>query len=422
MKKRNFLFLAFLLTAVTNFTSCKTDESNEANVKFTLDQVNIGNLNYAEPVQITGTAIADNAITKMTFTGVKLVDGNYVAQGEAQEYANVGKNTVDFDMDYFVDCKDITHIEVKAFVGEASKTAYIAVGTVSGEAKGTALFTEVVMKADSIVWNAENHSTVYTTPNTGATATAPSFFSIHGVNINGVVKHVLTGDEMRSVEGLNGSFCFLNVLQNTANCAYIGSQRGYMFSNLLSSQLGGGTTGRQCDLYNIGGKAIRNQNIDTTEFKVIAGSWVGANWDEARYKFVDSLFVVLGNEATTESAKLKAYYLLSKIQTKLDNVTLGEAVNPTSLDAANYARRRTNAGTSGTSAMTENFRAGDYIILRSHQKGKNYYGIMQIAQMYDDTQAFVNVEGVGQKIGQEEAKQLFYKPLILNIKVQTKIN
>ncbi|MEN6363200.1 MAG: hypothetical protein ABFC90_11270 [Bacteroidales bacterium] len=422
MKKRNFLLLAILLAVATNFISCKTDESNEANVQFTLDQLSIDTLTYAEPVQIKGVAIADNAITKLTFTGVKLVDGAYVAQGDAQEYGSIGTSNIDFNMDYFVDCKDITHIEVRAFVGTASKTAYISVGTVIGEAKGSALFTEVVMKADSIVWNAENHPAVYTTPNTGAAATTPSFFSIHGVTINGVVKHVLTGDEIRSVEGLNGSFCFLNVLQNTANCAYIGSQRGYMFSNLLSSQLGGGTTGRQCDVYNIGGKAIRNQNIDTTEFKVIPGSWIGTGWDEERYKFVDSLFVVLGNEATTESAKLKAYYLLSKIQTKLDNATLGEPINPTTLNMANYARRRANAGTSGTSAMVENFRAGDYILLRSHQKGKNYYGIMQISQMYDDTQAFVNVEGVGQKIGQEEAKQLFHKPLILNIKVQTKIN
>jgi hypothetical protein len=69
--------------------------------------------------------------------------------------------------------------------------------------------------------------------------------------------------------------------------------------------------------------------------------------------------------------------------------------------------------------MEENFRTGDYIILKSQKGGKLYYGIMQIVQMYDDTQCFVNVEGVGPKIGQEEAKMLFLKPLILNIKVQT---
>ena len=136
---------------------------------------------------------------------------------------------------------------------------------------------------------------------------------------------------------------------------------------------------------------------------------------------MDSLFLVLGKEATTEVAKMKAFYQLGKIQSKLDNATLGEELEPTNLGAVNFARRRTNAGTTGTSVMEENFRAGDYVILKNTKGGKLYYGIMQIVQMYDDSQAFVNVPNVGQKIGQEEAKTLFQKPLILNIKVQNKL-
>lgn len=421
MKRACLLSFATLLTITVCFNSCKSEDSDEANVQFTLDQTRFEILNYAEPVQISGTVKADKAITGITFTGVKKEGNTYTVVGDPQNLILNGATSAPFKMDFFVDANTITDIEVKVSVGTASKSQYIPVGSVIGEAKGSALFTNVVMKADSIVWNAENHSAVYTTPNTGAAATTPSFFSIHGVEINGEVKHVLTGDEIRSVEGKNGSFCFLNVLQNTANNAFIGSQRGYMFSNLWTSQLGGGTTGRQCDLYNIGGKAIRQANIDTTEFKIIAGSWIGADWNEARYKFVDSLFVVLGDEATTKAAKMKAYYLLGKIQEKLDNATLGEQTNPVSLGSLNYARRRANAGTSGTSAMVENFRAGDYIILKNTKGGKLYYGIMQISQMYDDTQCFVTVEGVGSKIGQEEAKQLFHKPIILNIKVQTSL-
>jgi hypothetical protein len=42
--------------------------------------------------------------------------------------------------------------------------------------------------------------------------------------------------------------------------------------------------------------------------------------------------------------------------------------------------------------------------------------------MYDDTQTFVEVKGVGPKIGKEEAHDLFLKPLILNIKVQTQLD
>lgn len=419
MKKTIFILFAVLL--IVGLISCNKDDVGVANVQFALNQSSFATLNYAEPVQITGSVTADNVISKIIFTAVKSDKDIYTVKGDPQEYAVSGSKTETINMEYFVDNKEMTHIEVKVMVGKSSKSTYISVGAVKGEAKGSAYFGEVMMKADSIVWNAENHPEVYTTPNTGAAAKTPSFFSIHGVTINGTVKHLLTGDEIRSVEGTNGSFCFLNVLQNTANKAYIGSQRGYMFSNLFPSQLGGGTTGRQCDIYEIGGKAIRQANIDTTQFKIIAGSWMGAGWNEARYKFVDSLFLVLGKEATTDVAKMKAYYQLGKIQSKLDNATLGQEKDPTNLGAVNFARRRTDAGTTGTVAMSENFRAGDYIILKNTKGGKLYYGIIQIMQMFDDTQTFVNVPNVGQKIGQEQAKTLFHKPLILNIKVQNKL-
>lgn len=421
MTKINFFLLLTIFFVGIHFSSCKKDEEKEANVQFTLDQTSFDVVNYAAPLQIKGTATSDKPITSLTFTGVKLENGVYVPKGDAQEYPSTSTSTINFDMEYFVDSKEITHIEIKATVGNAIKTTYISIGKVEGEANGSAFVGQVILKSDTMVWNHENHPDVYPTPNTGASSSTPSIFSIQGVNINGEIKHVLSVDELRSVDGLNGSFCFLNVLQNTSNGAYIGSQRGYMFSNLWKTQLGGGTTGRQCNLYEINGKAIRQEKIDTTQFKIIAGSWIGSGWNEARYKLVDSLFTVLGDEATTNSAKIRANYLLGKIQSRLDNATLGVTDNPTSLGALNYARRRTDAGTGSTSPMVENFRTGDYIILKSQKGGKLYYGIMQIVQMYDDTQCFVNVEGVGQKIGQEEAKMLFLKPLILNIKVQTAV-
>lgn len=411
-----------MLFAGSSIISCDSDDDDKetkANVQITLDQTSFGTVNYAEPLQIKGTVTSDKPITSLTFTGVKLENGIYQPKGDAQEYPSTGTNTINFDMEYFVDSKEITHIEIKVTVGNANETTYISIGNVKGESKGSAFIGQVVLKADTMVWNHENHPDVYPVPNTGASSKTPSFFSIHGVNIDGETKHVLSIDELRSVDGLNGSFCFLNVLQNTANGAYIGSQRGYMFSNLWKSQLGGGTTGRQCDLYEINGKAIRQENIDTTQFKIIAGSWIGSGWKEDRYRFVDSLFTAIDDEASTNSAKIKANYLLSKIQSRLDNATLGVTDNPTSLGAVNYARRRTDAGTGSTKPMQENFRAGDYIILKSQKNGKLYYGIMQIVQMYDDTPCLVDVPDVGLKLDQEKTKDLFLKPLILNIKVQT---
>ena len=424
--KRIIFPLCMMLITVTVFVACDDEKVKQANVQFALEQTSFESVQLAEPIQITGTVTADNTITGIYFTGVKSEGGAYAAKGDAQEFLIINPENpknISVNMEYFVDTKEMTHIEVKVMVDKASKSHYIPVGTVTGEAKGSAFVGQVILRADTLVWNAQNTPDVYTTPNTGAISNTPSFFSIHGVDINGEKKHVLSIEDLRSVEGLNGSFCFLNVLQNTAEKKYIGSQRGYMFSNLWPSQLGGGTTGRQCDLYEIDGKAIRQENIDTTQFKIIAGSWIGEGWKEDRYKFVDSLFIVISDEASTEAAKLKAHYLLGKIQTVLDNATLGEENEPTNLGALNYARRRTNAGAQDTTkVMVENYRAGDYIILKNVKGGKLYYGIMQIAQMYDDTQTFVQVKGVGPKIGKEEAHDLFLKPLVLNIKVQTQLD
>jgi len=101
MKKQKFLLLAFMLTTVIGFMSCKSDEIEEANVQLTLNQTNIESLTFAEPIQITGSATSDQAITSLTFTGVKLVNGDYVPQGDEQEYDGTGTTTVKFQYGVF---------------------------------------------------------------------------------------------------------------------------------------------------------------------------------------------------------------------------------------------------------------------------------------------------------------------------------
>lgn len=240
---------------------------------------------------------------------------------------------------------------------------------------------------------------------------------MHGVSINGEVKHILSLSELRSVDGLNGSMCFLNVLQNTKNNAYIGGQRGYMFSSLLASQLGGGTTGRQCDLYEVNGHGIKDANIDNFQFYRIAGSWIGDKYNAELYTYIDKLFISIDSKASTTADKMRAFWQLGAIQRDLDNSTLGVTDNPTSLTLQNYLRRWTNAGQKATAALEENFRAGDYIICRSKRGTEEnpvyYYGLMQIKQIYDDKDTFVDG-----RIDQTLAEDLFGKPVYLNIKVQ----
>ncbi|MCI2145869.1 MAG: hypothetical protein LKK08_06450 [Bacteroidales bacterium] len=424
---KNFKLLSIAISfavMLAGLSSCnKNGTAKEVDATITFTSVPTGILAYGEPAVIKGNVTCDQAVTGYCLTGMKKEDESYTAVGEEQTFdAGEGGN---FELSFFPDNDGITDIEFKAMFGEKYKTEYISISGVEGSAEGSAyLNDQVVLYADTLVWNHENHPDVYQNENTGAGSDTKSFFSIHGVNIGGNVEHMLSLDEMRSVDGLNGSFCFLNCLQNTSNNAYIGSQRGYMFSSLKHSSLAGGTTGRQCDAYEVDGHAINDDNIDYTEFKIIAGSWTGEAYDAAhreRFEFVDSLFCTIKDD-TSSVGRMRAFYALSQVQQKLDNATLGVTDNPTSLGSKTYARRYTNAGSSSKSELQENFRAGDYIILRSKRgttdNPKYYYGIMQIVQIYDDSGDFADFNGLS-KLDPDKATGLFLKPLILDVKTQT---
>ena len=68
----------------------------------------------------------------------------------------------------------------------------------------------------------------------------------------------------------------------------------------------------------------------------------------------------------------------------------------------------------------ENFRAGDYIIISSKrgdaENPRYYYGIIQILQIYDDKDAWVDG-----RIDKDLAADLFMKPVYLNIKTQCEV-
>ncbi|MBR3932245.1 MAG: hypothetical protein IKJ46_06720, partial [Tidjanibacter sp.] len=109
------------------------------------------------------------------------------------------------------------------------------------------------------------------------------------------------------------------------------------------------------------------------------------------------------------------------------NSTLGVENEPTSLTNKNMYRRWGAAGDNAASmakVLGENFRAGDYLIIRSHKspvEGEPLtYGIIQILQLPDDSGAFVESATVPGKmiIDQTKAEELFLKPCYLNIKCQ----
>ena len=419
--KKTLLFAA-ALTMLLASCDKNNDGKKELDAEFALETVEA--LTYGEPVALTGTITSNTAIDKVVFTGAKKAeDGTFAVVGEAQEGSIDGTTA---SVEFFADSKDINAIEVVLSNGSASKTFYFDAPKVTGEPKGDVYFNDsAVLYPDNKVENHENSPEKYPDEFTGAGSDTKSFFSMHGVKVNGKVEHILSLNDLLAVDGKNASFCFLNVLENTAKNITLGSQRGYMYSGMKRTSLGGGTTGRQCDIYKYGDHQIMDENVDINfTMKYVRGSWAGKSYHPELFTAVDNIFVSL-KKAETNLEKIKAFYALGEIQRKLDNSTLGVTEEPTSLGGKTYLRKWVNAGNG--KSLEEVQRAGDYIIIRSVRQAKGeetpryYYGLIQVMMFeYDDAQTFVEKDGL-RFIDPEKAMDLFMKPVYLDIKTQCEI-
>lgn len=419
--KKTLLFAAALTML---FASCdkNNDGKKELDAEFALETV--GALTYGEPVALTGTITSNTAIDKVVFTGAKKAeDGTFAVVGEAQEGSIDGTTA---SVEFFADSKDINAIEVVLSTSDAAKKFYFDAPKVTGEPKGDVYFNDsAVLYPDNKVENHENSPEKYPDEFTGAGSDTKSFFSMHGVKVGGKVEHILSLNDLLAVDGKNASFCFLNVLENTAKNITLGSQRGYMYSGMKRTSLGGGTTGRQCDIYKYGDHQIMDENVDINfTMKYVRGSWAGKSYHPELFTAVDNIFVNL-KKAETNLEKIKAFYALGEIQRKLDNSTLGVTEEPTSLGGKTYLRKWVGAGNG--KSLEEVQRAGDYIIIRSVRQSKGeetpryYYGLIQVMMFeYDDAQTFVEKDGL-RFIDPEKAKDLFMKPVYLDIKTQCEI-
>lgn len=419
--KKTLLFAA-ALTMLLASCDKNNDGKKELDAEFALETV--GALTYGEPVALTGTITSNTAIDKVVFTGAKKAeDGTFAVVGEAQEGSIDGTTA---SVEFFADSKDINAIEVVLSTSDAAKKFYFDAPKVTGEPKGDVYFNDsAVLYPDNKVENHENSPEKYPDEFTGAGSDTKSFFSMHGVKVGGKVEHILSLNDLLAVDGKNASFCFLNVLENTAKNITLGSQRGYMYSGMKRTSLGGGTTGRQCDIYKYGDHQIMDENVDINfTMKYVRGSWAGENYHPELFTAVDNIFVSL-KKAETNLEKIKAFYALGEIQRKLDNSTLGVTEEPTSLGGKTYIRKWVGAGNG--KSLEEVQRAGDYIIIRSVRQAKGeetpryYYGLIQVMMFeYDDAQTFVEKDGL-RFIDPEKAMDLFMKPVYLDIKTQCEI-
>ena len=420
MKKTLFAVAAMALLAVSCNKDGDKDQVKPLEATFTLTTELSEALPYGQPTVLSGTAVTAATLDSYTLTAVKKSGEAYVAVGEAQVFAATGN---EMSVDFFADSKEMTDIEVVLAAGTQQAKFYFP-ATAAGELKGTFWMNDAVMMAATPkLGTNDNDPETYPVAGTGAGSDLPSFFSMRGADVNGEVKHILSVNDAREVGGVDVSMGWVNVLMNTSNNAFIGGQRGLAF--VRCNSLTAGTVGRQCDVYEVDGKKIDTGKTDN-EFgiSVIRGSWAGDRYSEEEYKFVDKLFLDI-NKAETNLEKMKAFWALYKIQEVLDNATLGVEENPTNLSNKNMYRRYVEAGETSAKAMTEEFRAGDYFIIRTNlgttDAPQYIYGIIQVLQLPDDSGCFtLPSEKVEGKMCMDKAKtaELYEKPAYFSIKTQ----
>ena len=422
MKKTLFALAAMALFAVScNNEGGDSTKETPLDATFTVSTDLTAALPYGAPTEICGTAVTEATLETYTLTAVKKAGEEYVAVGEAQEFAAEGNEMA---VKFFADSKEMTDIEVVLTAGKKTAKFYFP-ATAAGELKGTFWMNDAaMMTATPKVGTHDNDPETYPVAGTGAGSDLPSFFSMRGVTINGEVKHILSLNEAREVGGVDVSMAWVNVLQNTSNNAFIGGQRGFAF--VRCNSLAAGTVGRQCDVYEVEGKKIDTGKTDN-EFglSAIRGSWAGENYNEAEYQFVDKLFLDI-NKAETNLEKMKAFWALYQIREVLDNATLGVEENPTNLSNKNMYRRFVEAGETSANPLTESFRAGDYMIIRTNagtaDAPQYIYGIIQVLQYPDDVSTFTlassKVEGK-MCMDKEKTAELFGKPAYFSIKTQS---
>ena len=424
MKKILFALAAAALVAV----SCdktpdggevdNTPKPLEATLELTTD---VAELPYGQPTEILGTVTTAATLESYTLTAVQKNGEEYVAVGEAQVYTADGN---EMKVEFYADSKDMTDLEVVLKAG-AQEAKFYFPATAAGELKGTFWMNDAVMMAATPkVGTNENDPETYPVAGTGAGSDIPSFFSMRGAEVNGEVKHILSLNDAREVGGVDVSMAWVNVLMNTANNAFIGGQRGLAF--VRCNSLTAGTVGRQCDVYEVDGKKVDVEKTDN-EFgiSVIRGSWAGDRYSEEEYKFVDKLFLDV-TKASTNLEKMKAFWAFNQIQAVLDNATLGVEENPTNLSNKNMYRRYVEAGeTSKKEAITEEFRAGDYFIIRTNagtaDAPQYIYGIIQVLQLPDDSGCFTleSTQVPGKMcMDKDKTAELYEKPAYFSIKTQ----
>ena len=351
MKTYKLYIAALTLSAAAIISSCtkeeKTDYSQMTAPQIQLVSEMINSAEFGQTITIEGTVKSETGVRDISYILKKKNGNDYESVGIVKYYPlpSLDKE-VSFSIPVVIEDDEVAGVEIIATDVLTKSTGTIfKINSVTGVPQGGAwVFSNIELAPE------------FERPESPQ---QPYLFSTVGVNVGGTVKHVLTLQEAKDAASRGIDFAFINMWKNTQNDPpAAGSRlgnRGFAFVDV--SQLNRGPIGRQCDFDWL---PVR----DTTTMHLVNDNLAAAG------KFAE----LFENAADN----WKTYKALSRIPELFPTWTPGTHYN---------VMQRSGASADNTTACNLNLKKGSYIVFRRQNNLDFKYGVMQIVEMADDTDA-----------------------------------
>ncbi len=307
----------------------------------------INSVELGQSVNISGSVSTSMGIRDMYFVQAENATEGGLKEIGNRTYLNINRivNDTTFSVDVKITEKTTSHIIMVATDVLTKKTAQ------------NIEVDEVIVVNRDVVYIYKNIELApeYERP---ASPVQPYLFSTEGVTVNGVMKNVLTLAEVKANGGIGVDFALINVWKNTQTDPPTASsrlgQRGFTFCDV--SQLSRGPIGRQCD----------------------------AEW----FPKSDTCCMMIIPPATAQAFGLDALFN----NAKADDPTVYQTLNQLSgmgmkVGTNYYVNKLSGASADRTDALVENLKAGSYIAIRRENNKDFKYGIIQIVDPGNDSDA-----------------------------------
>lgn len=304
------------------------------------DKDNLGSVQFNNNVQLLAHVEGKTSLKSITY--VLAQDVPYKELGKPITINAKGDKVEDFTFDVLVDNEDANAIAVTAIDEDGFQRREFVTFSIEGVPEGrAAIFKELTMATE---WE------IPTDP------TKPYIFSLMGINVNGITKHVVSLEEAQKA-GNKASldFMFANIWRNP-NGGRLGN---HGFAYVGAARIDGGAIGRKPD---------------------VDGWLTDCQRNETYFEMIDEKIVAeldLDNFFETTTGNWRTFEALEQLK----DVVVGSGSN-------RQIYQRPNAGTVAGAAFQQ-IKDGSYIAILRVADGEKKYGIIKVVKAGDDSAALL---------------------------------